>query len=62
MSDITINTHDLLGKMTIIKNCLSLVLENKNPPLDEKTINLLQTAGSANQDLIDRIKNLKTNG
>lgn len=50
------DSHYLLGKLTIIKNCLSLLLEQ--PSADPK---YLQTAFDVNQKLIAQIKNLAQN-
>jgi len=56
MSHIVLDSHNLLGQLTIIKNCLSLLLEK--PDLDKK---YLQTAFDANQKMIDEVKSLAQN-
>lgn len=61
MPDVIVNNHDLLGKATIIKNCLSLLIENKGELPFAKITSLLKTAFSANEELIAKIKSSKPN-
>ena len=51
-----IDRHDLLGKLSIIKNCLFLVLEEKG--LSPKSRKFLQTASRTNEELISLVKKL----
>jgi hypothetical protein len=50
MANITIDSHAFLGKLSVIKNCLSMLTENPNKK------ELLEEAIKANQALIDIIK------
>lgn len=52
MAQITVDSHDFLGKLSIIKNCLALLKDDPNKA------NLLDIAFKSNQDLIDLIKNI----
>lgn len=54
MSQITLNSHDLLGKLTIIKNCLSMIIDR----VGESEKKYCQTAFDTNQELIEEIKKL----
>lgn len=56
MANITLDSHDILGKLSVVKNALFMALEK--PEKEE----LLQTAIKANQDLIDKIKQTVENG
>jgi len=56
MSKILVDNHDFLGKLSVIKNCLSLLLE-KESGQDKKE--LLKMAANTNQQLIDNIKTVK---
>jgi len=56
VSNIVLDSHNLLGQLTIIKNCLSLLLEK--PDQDQK---YLQTAFNTNQNLIEKVKILTQN-
>ncbi len=56
MSNVLVDNHDFLGKLSVIKNCLSLLLE-KDSGRDEKE--LLEMAANTNQQLIDNIKAAK---
>lgn len=49
-----IDRHALLGKLTTIKNCLFLALEEKR--LSPKSRKFLQTASQTNEELISLIK------
>ena len=62
MSQITIDSHDFLAKLSVIKSYLSLLIEDKSLNLDEKNIKYLEIASNANQELINQIKNLKSDG
>jgi len=53
MSDILVDNHDFLGKLSVIKNCLSLVLEKEK---DHHKKELLEMAAGTNQQLIDHVK------
>lgn len=54
MNQTTIDPHDFLGKLSIIKNHLFMALEDKNLP--PKSKNLLQKAYQANEELIGLTK------
>ncbi|MBI4130577.1 hypothetical protein HY468_04625 [Candidatus Roizmanbacteria bacterium] len=56
MADITINSHDVLGKLSIIKNYLAVVLEIEGASLSPKQRNYLNSAMVANESLITYIK------
>ena len=56
MSKVLVDNHDFLGKLSVIKNCLSLLLE-KESGQDKKE--LLKMAANTNQQLIDNIKAVK---
>ncbi|MBU4210012.1 hypothetical protein KKC08_05230 [Patescibacteria group bacterium] len=58
--NIKVNSHDFLGKLSIIKNCLALILDDKKQ--SDKNSNLLQKAYDSNQDLINLIKNTTIHG
>ncbi|MBU1129958.1 hypothetical protein KKE45_01410 [Patescibacteria group bacterium] len=58
--DIKIDSHNFLGKLSIIKNCLALLLDDKKQP--NKNSDLLQKAYDSNQDLINLIKTTTTHG
>ena len=62
MAIISVNSHDFLGKLTIIKNYLSLVLQEEKVRDDEKLTESLGRAFKANQELIDLIKMESQNG
>ena len=55
MSKALIETHDVLERLSIIKNCLALLLEEKNR-LSQDSKGLLDRAYLSNQELIDLIK------
>lgn len=57
MSKVVVDSHDLLGKLTIIKNCLSILMEDQKYPGNNN--NYLQQALNSTQNLIDLIKNAK---
>ena len=55
MSQVTISSHDFLGKLSVVKNYLSVVIaDEKN--MDSKHVEYLKNAFDANQSLIDAIK------
>lgn len=56
MAEISLNSHDLLGKLGLVKNLLAVVLESETS-IGEKTRNYIKKASEINQDLIDFIKN-----
>jgi hypothetical protein len=56
MAIINIESHDILGKLSIIKNALSVAMENQEK---EKFI---QIALVANQELIELVKKATENG
>ena len=56
MAQININSHDLLGKLTIIKTCLSMIAENNNDPA--QVAKYADIANKTNEDLIAVIKKL----
>ena len=62
MAIISVNSHNFLGKLTIIKNHLSLVLQRKKVRDDQKLTESLGKAFKANQELIDLIKMESQNG
>ena len=61
MNNITINSHDFLGKLSIIKNQLFLALESlsasptQSNPAD-KVVDRLKKAYQANEEVIKMIK------
>lgn len=56
MANLILNSHDLLGKLSVIKNSLYMLLEQ--PEKKE----YLDTAINANQELIEMIKGAAQNG
>jgi len=56
MAIINIESHDILGKLSIIKNALSVAVE------DQEKEKLIKIALTANQELIDLIKKATKNG
>ena len=54
MSPITLNSHDVLGKLTVIKNYVSVLLENQT--FGEKEKEYLNRIMEATEDLITEIK------
>ncbi len=54
MSNISINSHDFLGKLSIIKNYLSVLAENN--ALAEHEKEYIRRAFEANESLITLIK------
>lgn len=56
MVQIILDSHDLLGKLSIIKNALFVALEK--PEKEE----YLKTAIQANQELIDSVERAAENG
>lgn len=55
MSQITISSHDFLGKLSVIKNYLFVVITGEKN-MDPKHLEYLKNAADANQSLIDEIK------
>lgn len=55
MAKIILDNHDILGKLSVVKNALFVALEK---PAKEE---LIKTALKANQDLIDMVKKAATN-
>lgn len=55
MADITVNSHDVLGKLTVIKNHLAVVSEDDHL-LSPQQREYVKRAMEANQQLIDQIK------
>jgi len=57
---ISVDSHDVLGKLSIIKNYLSVLLENSN--LTEKEKEYIQHSFEANESLIQTIKEKTSQG
>jgi len=57
MAKVSIDSHDFLGKLTIIRNCLSLLEKVRNP----KEKKLVKMAYETNQELIKQIKEAAKN-
>lgn len=57
MAEISLNSHDLLGKLGLIKNLLAVVLESESP-IGEKSLDYIKKASETNQNLIDLIKSM----
>ncbi|MBU2591986.1 MAG: hypothetical protein ABH867_01360 [Patescibacteria group bacterium] len=57
MAEISINSHYFLGKLTIIRNCLSLLAKDKSPERKK----LVKMAYDTNQELIDQVKEAAKN-
>lgn len=51
---ISVDSHDVLGKLSIVKNYLSVLMEN--PALAEKDKEYLKRSFEANESLITHIK------
>jgi len=56
MSDVTINNHDFLGKLSVIKNHLFLALENIPSQKHLQIKSHLKKAYRANEEVIKMIK------
>jgi len=56
MTNITINNHDFLGKLSVIKNHLFLALEDLSTSSNQKLTDHLKKAYQANEEVIKMIK------
>lgn len=56
MSQITISSHDVLSKLSAVKNYLSVTITDVGDTVDPKYKTYLQHAYDANQSLIDAVK------
>jgi hypothetical protein len=56
MANITINSHDVLGKCSVIKNYIAVLLADAS--LSQQAKDYLDKAYSSNEEIIEMVKKL----